>query len=91
MKKSFVALVALVSVTSAFAGGMPKGDATAGQALAAQCAACHGADGNSAAPTFPRLAGQNAKYIYLFIYVILVNDSSIYTTLCFSSFKNDRR
>ncbi len=65
MKKSFAALVTLLSVSSAFAGVvMPKGDATAGQAMAGQCAACHGADGNSAAPNFPKLAGQNAKYIY---------------------------
>ena len=65
MKKSFVALVAVLSMSSVSAGVvMPKGDATAGQAMSAQCAACHGADGNSAAPTFPRLAGQSAKYIY---------------------------
>lgn len=64
MKKSFAALVALLSVSSVYALPMPKGDAAAGQAMAAQCAACHGADGNSAAPTFPKLAGQNAKYIY---------------------------
>ncbi|MCC6374798.1 MAG: cytochrome c4 [Moraxellaceae bacterium] len=64
MKKSFAALVALLSVSSVYAMPMPKGDAAAGQAMSAQCAACHGADGNSAAPTFPRLAGQNAKYIY---------------------------
>lgn len=64
MKKSFAALVALLSVSFAHALPMPKGDAAAGQALSAQCAACHGADGNSAAPNFPKLAGQNAKYIY---------------------------
>lgn len=64
MKKSFAALVTLLSVSTVYAAGMPKGDAAAGQALSAQCAACHGADGNSAAPTFPSLAGQNAKYIY---------------------------
>ena len=27
------------------------------------CAACHGADGNSAAPNFPNLAGQHASYL----------------------------
>ncbi len=31
--------------------------------MTAVCAACHGADGNSAAATFPKLAGQNAKYL----------------------------
>ena len=65
--KKFLATVVLsfsaVSVAQA-AVVMPKGDAAAGQGKAAVCAACHGADGNSAAPTFPKLAGQNAKYIY---------------------------
>jgi len=27
------------------------------------CAACHGADGNSLAPTFPKLAGQHESYL----------------------------
>lgn len=39
-------------------------DASRGQAVVAQvCAACHGADGNSAAETYPKLAGQHAGYI----------------------------
>lgn len=66
MKKLFAAAVlslGLASLAQASAV-MPKGDATAGQTKAAACGACHGADGNSMAPTFPRLAGQNAKYIY---------------------------
>lgn len=41
----------------------PSGDAKAGKADAETCVACHGADGNSAAPTFPKLAGQGAKYL----------------------------
>ncbi|MCB1874982.1 MAG: cytochrome c4 [Chromatiales bacterium] len=39
------------------------GDAGAGKAKSAACAACHGTDGNSAAPTFPKLAGQGADYL----------------------------
>ena len=39
------------------------GDAKIGQAKAAVCGACHGLDGNSVAPQFPKLAGQNAQYI----------------------------
>ncbi len=39
------------------------GDAAAGKNKSAVCAACHGADGNSMSPTFPKLAGQNASYI----------------------------
>ena len=40
------------------------GDAAAGKALTAACAACHGADGNSMAPTFPKLAGLGEKYLF---------------------------
>jgi cytochrome c553 len=40
-----------------------KADPAKGQQLAATCAACHGPDGNSAAPTFPKIAGQGAAYI----------------------------
>ncbi len=39
------------------------GDAAAGKAQTAVCGACHGADGNSAVPTFPKLAGQGEKYL----------------------------
>ena len=39
------------------------GDAAAGKAAATACGACHGADGNSAAPNFPKLAGQGEKYL----------------------------
>jgi cytochrome c553 len=40
------------------------GDAAAGLKKAAVCFACHGANGASVAPTFPRLAGQRAEYLY---------------------------
>lgn len=40
-------------------------DVDAGKAKAQVCAACHGPDGNSAVSTFPILAGQTARYIYL--------------------------
>jgi cytochrome c553 len=39
------------------------GDAKAGETKAAVCGACHGADGNSADATYPKLAGQNEAYI----------------------------
>ena len=39
------------------------GNAEAGQAKAAACAACHGADGNSIDPQYPKLAGQSERYI----------------------------
>ncbi|MBC7468618.1 MAG: cytochrome c4 [Ramlibacter sp.] len=40
-------------------------DIEAGRAKAQACAACHGADGNSVAPTFPSLAGQTWRYLYV--------------------------
>ncbi len=40
------------------------GNVEAGKKKAAEvCAACHGPDGNSPAPAFPKLAGQYASYI----------------------------
>jgi cytochrome c553 len=39
------------------------GKAADGATKAAVCAACHGANGNSTNPLWPRLAGQNAVYI----------------------------
>jgi cytochrome c553 len=40
------------------------GDREHGGQLAEGCAACHGADGNSSDPKYPKLAGQAAGYIY---------------------------
>jgi cytochrome c553 len=40
-------------------------DPAAGKGKAGPCAACHGADGNSASGQFPVLAGQTARYLYL--------------------------
>lgn len=39
------------------------GDPVAGQKKSEPCQACHGADGNSSDPQFPRLAGQHADYL----------------------------
>lgn len=42
----------------------PKpGDANTGKAVAANCAACHGANGVSVNPEWPNLAGQHADYL----------------------------
>ncbi len=40
-----------------------SGDVAAGKAKSAACAACHGPDGNSTVPDFPKLAGQNGDYL----------------------------
>jgi len=42
---------------------MAIGDADAGREKAAICAACHGMDGNSMVPNWPKIAGQHADYL----------------------------
>jgi cytochrome c553 len=59
--KLFAALLTLSSLCAGAA--LAEGNATAGQAKAATCSACHGADGNSSNPEWPSLAGQHATYI----------------------------
>ncbi len=39
------------------------GDAAAGKAKSITCSACHGADGNSVVPMWPKLAGQHESYL----------------------------
>lgn len=58
-KYAIVSLAALATVQTASAAG----DATKGEGLTAMCAACHGQDGNSAAPNFPKLANLGEKYL----------------------------
>ena len=60
MKKLAVSFVILMGIAGFAVAG---GDATAGKGKAAVCAGCHGADGNSAVPNFPKLAGQNGRYL----------------------------
>lgn len=45
------------------AQAMAAGDATAGKEKSARCQACHGQDGNSTDPQFPKLNGQYADYL----------------------------
>lgn len=62
MNKSTM-LGAGVALLCASAGAMAAGDAAAGKSKAAVCSACHGADGNSTNPLWPKLAGQHADYL----------------------------
>jgi len=39
------------------------GDPAAGQKKSQTCVACHGPDGNSSAPDFPKIAGQHQDYL----------------------------
>lgn len=52
--------LAISVTTSVWAEG---GNAEAGKTKSATCAACHGADGNSVNPEWPKLAGQHESYI----------------------------
>lgn len=59
MGKATVLFISALFSVSAIA---VEGNASAGKDKSAPCAACHGQDGNSGAPTFPKLAGQQASY-----------------------------
>jgi cytochrome c553 len=62
MKKTLFILAAV-----ALGASLPvhaKGNYEAGKAKSTTCAACHGADGNSSVPSFPKLAGQQRDYLY---------------------------
>lgn len=60
--KHLLQLAVVLSLLSSFAA-LAAGDADAGQGKSALCAACHGADGNSAIPMWPKIAGQHAGYL----------------------------
>jgi len=60
MNKLLIALLVSVGITGV---AHAAGDAAAGKANTAICAACHGVDGNSAVGNFPKLAGQNERYL----------------------------
>jgi cytochrome c553 len=60
MKKS---MFAVVTATMMISSPVFAGDAEAGKAKAVTCAACHGANGISAIPLYPNLAGQKEAYI----------------------------
>ncbi len=64
-----VSILFILSLTPCFASDEgshdePKAVAKSGEEVAKQCVSCHGEDGNSIAPNFPRLAGQHADYMF---------------------------
>ena len=62
MKNKFFATFSAVLMLVGAAQVQAAGDAEAGKQKSAVCAACHGADGNSMMPNWPKLAGQVEKY-----------------------------
>jgi len=67
MKIKLVPLFAMAGLVlagfQAQAESLVEGSAEAGKARALTCTACHGAEGHSANPVWPNLAGQHAGYI----------------------------
>jgi cytochrome c553 len=58
IRVSTALVLALFAIGSASAA-----NSEAGKEKSRQCAACHGAEGNSASGDFPRLAGQHSDYL----------------------------
>jgi len=65
---TFISLSLITGLAWAAGGGSAPvkheaGDPEKGKLLTATCAGCHGVDGNSAVPTYPKLAGMGEKYL----------------------------
>jgi cytochrome c553 len=74
MNKILVSLLLTLGITGL---AQAAGDAAAGQDKVVMCGACHGADGNSAAPNFPKLAGQGERYLLKQLNDIKSGDRSV--------------
>jgi cytochrome c553 len=62
MNKKLLAVAISLAFTS-LPGFSAEGAVQAGKEKTAACSGCHGADGNSAMPLFPKLAGQHPHYL----------------------------
>ncbi len=83
--RAAVSILAVISVQA-----VAEGDASAGQAKSAICAACHGADGNSAVPNWPKLAGQHSDYLERQINLIKSGDRTVIEMSAFVSSLSDQ-
>lgn len=65
MKRLILAITLAATATLAqnAMAAQDRGDPQAGKEKSALCAACHGADGNSLNPVWPKLAGQHPDYL----------------------------
>lgn len=59
--KYSIFIISLFAITTI--NSYAEGDVGAGKEKSQVCAACHGVDGNSPNPVWPKLAGQHAEYI----------------------------
>lgn len=63
MKKSLMAVSVSFALLNMSCIAQASGDINAGKAKSATCASCHGENGNSMMPLFPKLAAQNVGYL----------------------------
>lgn len=63
MKKVLMLVLSGLAISVAASAWAEVGNAEAGKTKSATCAACHGADGNSVNPEWPKLAGQHPNYL----------------------------
>lgn len=56
-------ILAAASLLIFVCGPAIAADPAAGQKLSQACVACHGTDGNSTSPDFPKIAGQHNDYL----------------------------
>lgn len=64
MKRYMVSVVGGLCLSMTWSvAAIDRGDPVRGQELSAACIACHGEDGNSPDPQYPKLAGQHADYM----------------------------
>jgi cytochrome c553 len=63
MKNWIVLTLGLLTLVILNGASQAAGDPAAGKEKSASCAACHGADGNSVNPEWPKLAGQHEGYL----------------------------
>ena len=63
MIRPYMTALALACALSPLAPAQAGGDPEAGKQKAVVCSACHGVDGNSINPLWPKLAGQHEAYL----------------------------
>ncbi len=63
MNRCLSTLIALAAFGATSHATAASGNLAAGKQKSEPCQACHGADGNSTAAQYPRLAGQYADYL----------------------------
>jgi len=61
--KNWLAITITLLISVGWQATQAAGDPVAGKQKSTQCAACHGVDGNSTNPEWPKLAGQHAEYL----------------------------